>query len=148
MSTAVAPHLPLAFSATIVDDADDVGTTVLRVSGEIDLFVECALEDALVAAMSDAPAVLVDLDACSFFGSTGLNALSRARRDARARRIGFAVVAPRGGACRFVFDLGVKDSPVLYEDQVSGLAALRSAASSRHPAAGVRDEQRQASPGG
>jgi len=126
MPNVVAPPLPLGFCATIVRDAD---ATVVDLSGDIDLFVADVLDDALTTALDHGLGVLVDLSACSFFGSTGLNALVKAEREARRRETGFAVVAPPGGACRFVLDLGVRDVPGLFDDHPGALEALRVASS-------------------
>jgi len=148
MSTALAPPQPRAFCATIVRDAE---VTVVGLAGEIDLFAADALEQALAATRQDAAGILVDLTACSFFGSTGLNALAKAGREARRRLVPFAVVAPPGGACRFVLDLGIGDVRGLVDDRSHGLRALRSVAcvpGSEDVAPTVGDERRQAPAGG
>ncbi len=127
MSNVVASSLPLAFCATIVRDAH-ADATVVALAGEIDLFVADVLDDALTTALDDGLGILVDLSACSFFGSTGLNALAKAERETRRRQTGFAVVAPPGGACRFVLDLALRDGPGLFDDHPGALQALRTAA--------------------
>ena len=122
MPSAVAPTLPLAFHTATVPTA---GATVVEVSGEIDLFVEDTLEHALSAAMEGSAAVLVDLSGCSLFGSTGLNAMARAQRESQMQAFAFAVIAPPGGQCRFVLELGLSEPLQVFDDRSSGLEALR-----------------------
>jgi anti-sigma B factor antagonist len=56
--------------------------TRLDVSGEVDLFDETALLDAIDAALGEPlSVVVVDLSAVSFFDSSGVRVLVRSRRD-------------------------------------------------------------------
>lgn len=59
--------------------SDDAGTTVVAVSGELDLATVPALQRAFEGIGPHAQQVVVDLDAVTFLGSTGLNALLQAQ---------------------------------------------------------------------
>lgn len=81
--------------------------TIVTVTGEVDLFAAPALSGALDRALNaDAP-VVVDLEDCTFFESSGLNALLVA--ELGAERAGHRLVVARtpSGAADRLFSLTV-----------------------------------------
>ncbi|SEF37156.1 anti-anti-sigma factor [Amycolatopsis pretoriensis] len=68
---------------TVLRPADLAGSTVLEVSGEVDLHSASVLDDAISGALADDPALLIiDLTAVTFLASIGITALINARRTA------------------------------------------------------------------
>lgn len=63
-----------------VSTADDVGWTVLAVTGEIDISTAAVFEDALQGAIKTSKQVVVDLSGVRFMDSTGLGVLMRAQK--------------------------------------------------------------------
>ncbi|MFD4636049.1 STAS domain-containing protein [Lentzea sp. NPDC058436] len=73
---------------------DHDGVAVVALTGEVDMLTEGIGLDEVLAAVEKSPAALVvDLQAVGFFGSSGINLLLVARREAEARKIPLAVVA-------------------------------------------------------
>lgn len=83
-------HASRAYCDVGLDRHD--AATIVRVTGEVDLFAAPVLADALKQAGTSAPLV-VDLSDCAFFDSAGLNALLRAHLD--AERDGRALLVAR-----------------------------------------------------
>lgn len=61
------------------------GTQVVRLAGEIDLYAETALSEALEQAASRGEVIVVDLTDVAFFDSTALALVLEARRRVRGR---------------------------------------------------------------
>jgi anti-sigma B factor antagonist len=80
-------------SGTVMVEHLASGPAVVSLHGEHDLSTEGALTKALATAAEHSD-VLVDLSGCTFIDSTGIAALLRAARTARAGGERFAVVIP------------------------------------------------------
>ena len=84
------------------------GSTLLRVSGEVDLATAGTLEDALTGAAG--AAVVVDLTEVPFMDSTGLNALVNGRRAIQDAGGSIAlVVTPQSPVARLLEITGMDD---------------------------------------
>jgi anti-sigma B factor antagonist len=80
-------------SLTITVDRPAVGTTVLRVSGEIDMLTCPDLRHAITEQLGDGQRRLViDLSEVLFLGTSGLAALVEARAEAISRDLGLWLV--------------------------------------------------------
>ena len=91
---------PPRFTATTAVDVDVV---LLTVEGEIDLGTADEFEAALTGSRQHGLPVVLDLRACPFMDSTGLQRLLRHREDMRAAGLRTAVVyAPDGVIARLV----------------------------------------------
>lgn len=107
----------------------EAGVTVVTVYGEVDLTREAHLTKVLLRAVGASPAVLVDLDGCTFLDSSGLSALLSGVRAAKAAGVRFGVASAPGGAPRALFDLAFGHGLFASsDDRASGLAALRDGA--------------------
>lgn len=81
-------------NAMRLDVHHDGGTTIVAVSGEVDLMTADQLRTTLLAEVAARPAVLlVDLDGVEFLSSTGLAALALAHRAAVDGGVALSVVA-------------------------------------------------------
>jgi anti-anti-sigma factor len=69
-------------SSVRVDVSQEVGTLVLRLSGELDLATRLPVERAVFAAIPTAYAVVLDLEELTFCDSTGLAMFVAARQEA------------------------------------------------------------------
>jgi anti-sigma B factor antagonist len=77
-----------------IETRTEGGRTILRVSGELDLYTAPRLREAVVGATDDgATDVVVDLDDVSFIDSSGLGVLVACLKRVRERGGSFAVVA-------------------------------------------------------
>lgn len=83
MSTTRPPHP--ADLAPVVACYEREGTQVVRLAGEIDLYAETALSEALEQAASRGEVIVVDLTDVAFFDSTALALVLEARRRVRGR---------------------------------------------------------------
>jgi stage II sporulation protein AA (anti-sigma F factor antagonist) len=80
------------------------GVVVLAVSGEVDLDTAAGLEEHLRAALSNGCSrVILDLSGCTFFDSSGLNVLARARRSLDDKTV--SLVIPAHGITRQAFEI-------------------------------------------
>jgi anti-sigma B factor antagonist len=83
-------------------------TVVVHVAGEIDLATRDIVADALFAQLAERPAaVVIDLSAVGFMGSTGLGLLVEAMREAQRTGVDLQIIATT--------------QPVLRSLQISGL---------------------------
>lgn len=74
---------PREFAVTVTDDGV---VTVVAIQGEVDLYTAPRLREQLEGAVaSDAPDVVVDLEALDFIDSTGLGVLVGALKEAEGR---------------------------------------------------------------
>lgn len=77
-----------------LDVHHDGGTTIVAVSGEVDLMTADRLRETLLAEVANRPTMLlVDLDGVEFLSSTGLAALALAHRAAVEGGVALSVVA-------------------------------------------------------
>ncbi|WP_410673350.1 STAS domain-containing protein [Amycolatopsis sp. cmx-4-68] len=105
-------------------DAGDVpGALVLSVAGAVDLLTSSQVSDAVTAALSRRPQVLViDLSAVTFLDSTGLSVLAQAQ--AAGRAIELRVVAPEDGMPRRAIALtGMESLLLVFPTLAAALAA-------------------------
>ncbi|GLY47797.1 STAS domain-containing protein [Lentzea sp. NBRC 102530] len=103
------------------------GVAVLVVTGEIDRMTdESPLREALDAVRRGPAALVIDLDAVSFFGSTGINLLITVEHQARAMDVPFAVVAGARRVLKPLAITGVDALLPLYPNRVEAFLALRS----------------------
>ena len=97
--------------------------TIVRVSGEVDLFAAPTLASALETALEIKAPVIVDLSDCSFFESSGLNALLSADLDPdRSARI--HVVRPPDSCADRVLSLTVPGHFPEHDSRDTALAAV------------------------
>jgi anti-sigma B factor antagonist len=76
------------------DPADNDGIVVVTLVGEIDMTTEKSPLAATLDIVRGGPAgLVVDLQAVTFFGSSGINMLVAIQRVARSRNVPFAIVA-------------------------------------------------------
>jgi anti-sigma B factor antagonist len=115
---------PLAVKRTRSDGYD-----VLTVEGELDVATAPRMLAALNEALADmALPLIVDLSRVVFMDSTGLALLMNARRRARRRGQGFAIVCP-GGPISRVFEIAdmVESLRVCPDRESARRAAIRPA---------------------
>ncbi len=92
--------IPPRFTSSVV--VDDDGRDVL-VEGELDLETADAFDATLQEALATERSVVVDLTACTFMDSTGLQRVLRHREAASRAEQGFALaIAPGGPVERLV----------------------------------------------
>lgn len=100
-------------------------TTVISVSGVLDMLTSPQLEATLSAAIDKKPAaVIVDLSDVDFLASAGMGALVDARDQADGR-MGFAVVASGPATSRPLKLVGLADLVGLYPTLEEARASLR-----------------------
>lgn len=87
-----------------VTTSDESGRVRVAVAGECDLAVSDRLTEALLAAVRQAPVVVVDLAALDFLDSSGVHGLVTAHHAARERGGRLEVVNPAGSVAT-VLDL-------------------------------------------
>ncbi|WP_433328425.1 STAS domain-containing protein [Spirillospora sp. CA-294931] len=93
--------------------------TLLLVHGEIDLTTATALREELVRLVdADRLPVLVDMNAVTFFDSTGLSTLVAAHRHAAERGVAFALVA-LPDRVRLIFEITCVDKLFAIYDHLS-----------------------------
>jgi anti-sigma B factor antagonist len=104
----------------------DGGSTIVEVSGVIDVACSLELRDALASLLGTAGAnVLLDLSGVSLIDSSGIGILVGAHRQADASGAKLVLAAPAGPAAR-VFELTRTNKLLRIEPTVEqGLAALR-----------------------
>jgi anti-anti-sigma factor len=92
-------------------------TTLLTLSGELDIAAKEPLGDAVSAALEDhPPSLVIDLTPTTFVDSTGLSYLLAARRRADDAQTRLAIRAPPGSEARVVIDLAGVGSLLNLED--------------------------------
>jgi anti-anti-sigma factor len=80
--------------------------TLLTVSGELDIAAKEPLDEAIDAALEEAPpSLVIDLTPTTFVDSTGLSYLLQARRRAHDAQTPLSIRAPAGSEARVVIDL-------------------------------------------
>ncbi|GHH27809.1 STAS domain-containing protein [Lentzea cavernae] len=85
---------PAPAESASVSVEDHGVAVVVRVAGEIDMLTEAVVGEPLSACLNAVPrAVVIDLSEVGFIGSTGLNLLVRARRQALRDGVTVRVVA-------------------------------------------------------
>lgn len=109
---------PPAFSATVTAAADHV---LVVLEGEIDLGTAGDFEAALTASRAHGLPIVVDLRACPFLDSTGLQRLLRHRDEAAAAGLRTAVVYQDGGTIARLVELV---APGIFESAGTVDAAL------------------------
>lgn len=75
---------------------------VARLDGEIDLANAAAIEADVLAALGDAPALVVDLSAVTYFDSCGMRMLDGLARACSDAGVPLRVVAPDGSPARMI----------------------------------------------
>jgi len=107
------------------DPADNDGIVVVTLVGEIDMTTEKSPLAATLDIVRGGPAgLVVDLQAVTFFGSSGINMLVAIQRVARSRNVPFAIVA----AHAVLRPLAMTGTDVLFllcPDLPGALAAVR-----------------------
>ncbi|MGI5499154.1 STAS domain-containing protein [Lentzea sp. CA-135723] len=103
------------------------GIAVVVVTGEIDRMTdESPLREALDAVRRGPSGVVIDLEAVSFFGSTGINLLITVERLATSMNVPFAVVAGGQRVLKPLEMTGVDALLSLHPSRVDAFLALRS----------------------
>ncbi|MFS8096233.1 STAS domain-containing protein [Lentzea alba] len=106
--------------------ADVAGVVVVAVEGEIDVDTADVVLDALrLGFESGGAAVVADLTAVSFFGSTGISTLITAHELAEGHGIVLHVVAPQRAVKRPLQVTGVADVLSLHDSVDHALSALQ-----------------------
>lgn len=107
------------------DPADNDGIAVVTLVGEVDMTTDGSPLAATLGVLNGAPAgLVVDLQAVTFFGSSGINMLVAVQRAARSRNVPFAIVA----AHAVLRPLAMTGTDVLFllcPDLPGALAAVR-----------------------
>lgn len=93
-------------------------------TGEVDLFAAPTLVAALEQALEGRPRVIVDLSECSFFESSGLNALLSADRDRERSGPRFLVVRPPSSCADRMLTLTVPGHFIVHDSRDSARAAV------------------------
>ncbi|MEU3648173.1 STAS domain-containing protein [Lentzea sp. NPDC034063] len=114
-----------ALDVLTADPADNDGIVVVTLVGEVDMMMEGSPLAETLDIVNGGPAgLVVDLQAVTFFGSSGINMLVAVQRVARSRGVPFAIVA--GHAVRRPLELtGTDVLFLLRPDLPSALAAVR-----------------------
>jgi anti-anti-sigma factor len=89
-------------SVDVVQNVDDTAVTV-RVEGEIDSGTVGSLSEALAEALTAAQSagvLVIDLDAVTYFGSAGLNAVLSCHEQGAARGVAVRIVATNAEVTR------------------------------------------------
>ncbi|WP_170067940.1 STAS domain-containing protein [Lentzea guizhouensis] len=107
--------------------ADEVaGVVVVAVEGEIDVDTADVVLDALRLGFgAEGPALVADLTAVSFFGSTGISTLITAHELADEHGKDLHVVAPHRAVRRPLQVTGVADVLLLHDSVPEALTALK-----------------------
>jgi anti-sigma B factor antagonist len=85
-------------------------TATVTIAGELDLASKAELDAAIADAFARAPErIVVDLAATTFIDSTGITALLRAHRRARAQSVGMAII-PGGDSVKTAMAMCGADS--------------------------------------
>lgn len=101
------------------------GVAVVALTGEVDMLTEEAGLDEVLSAVEKARAgVVVDLQEIEFFGSSGINLLLIAQREARARKIPLGVVAAKHVVLSPLAATGVDVRLRLFPDLAAALRDL------------------------
>ncbi|WP_186762937.1 STAS domain-containing protein [Lentzea tibetensis] len=115
------PDVPDSVTATEVD-----GVPVVRVTGEVDEHTVEPIRSALTAQFDrHSPAIVLDLCATTFFGSTGLSVLVESQQRAENQDVVFAVVAPQRAVLRPMAVTGVDRVVHVHQTLPDALAAVR-----------------------
>ena len=96
----------------------------MNVCGEVDLFAAPTLRDALHHALDGRNPVIVDLSDCTFFESSGLNALLSADLDRKPAERRFVIVRPPDSCADRVLSLTVPGHFLEHESRAFALAAV------------------------
>lgn len=89
------------------------GHVLVRLHGEIDLASQPGLATPVLAAAGQAPRLIVDLGAVTFFDSTGMRLLDRLSREIGPERL--AVVAPDGCRARLTLRICAFPADLIFE---------------------------------
>jgi anti-anti-sigma factor len=92
---------------SIVRDTEAGGVAVLRLSGELDINARDDLRAAALAAVAEAKAVVIDLDATTFLDSEAMGALIEGIDAARDAGVGVRAVNAHGMVHRVLDVAGV-----------------------------------------
>ncbi len=103
------------------------GVHLVALDGELDLVSAPLLEQSLLALVSAAAPLLVDLSEATFFDSAGVRLLDRLRRRAVSEQAGLLVVAPLGSPARRVLEIVSLVDGLVVDSRELGLTALRPA---------------------
>lgn len=102
-------------------------TTVITVTGEVDLFAAPVLDAALAHSRTTRDPVVVDLLGCTFFDSSGLNALLRGHLEAEAAGQPLAIARSPGSSASRVLELTAPGHFPEHGSLASALAAVATA---------------------
>lgn len=107
--------------------ADEVaGVMVVAVEGELDVDTADVVLDAMrLGVGTGGSALIADLSAVSFFGSTGISTLITAHEFAEAHSTDFHVVAPQRAVKRPLQVTGVADVLSLHDSVADAVNALK-----------------------
>lgn len=86
------------FRIDLTDRPDDI--RLARVTGELDLAAAPALRDCLTACLESGRVFVVDLEAVTFLGSAGLQALADTAESARHRSVHWALAGSHRAVVR------------------------------------------------
>ena len=105
-----------------IEQVQESGVVVTRLSGEVDLSWSQQVRQAVLAALETHPAVGVELSAVSYIDSSGIAALVEGFQSARARGSRFALVSI-SDAVRAVLELARLDRVFLIVSDPAAVAA-------------------------
>lgn len=98
---------------------------VVHVSGEVDMATGAGVTDAVDLVIADCPRVLVvDMNAVSFFGSTGLNLLIRLREQAQSRGVDLRLAVASKAVLRPMQISGVDQGFAIHPSVARALAVV------------------------
>ena len=103
---------------------DVAGARIAVLAGEIDVLVAPHAAAHLRALVADAPALVLDLSAVTFFDSSGVRLLDELARVCAGGDVPWCVVAPTGGPSRRVLELVGMTGPEVVEDRAAALVRL------------------------
>jgi len=111
--------------ALAVERSAEGGIVFLTVTGEVDIATAPRLISSLNEAVTDgAHPLVVDLSKVDFMDSTGLALLLNAHRRMARRKLGFAVVCPRGPLYRVFEVTDMIDTLSVSDDRAAAVAAV------------------------
>ena len=98
---------------------------VARLEGEIDLANAAAIEAEVLGALGDAPALVVDLSAVTYFDSSGMRMLDGLARACASSGLPMRVVAPDPSPARMILRIVAWPGELIAESVDAALAAPR-----------------------
>ncbi|MFJ8962454.1 STAS domain-containing protein [Lentzea sp. NPDC102401] len=115
-----------AVDALTTQIVDHDGVAIVVLTGEVDMVTEVdPLAGAIAAVKRTSAGLVIDLNAVTFFGSSGINLLVAARQHARLMGVPFAVVADRPAVLKPLEITGMDVCLALFPSVPDALAGIR-----------------------